>query len=151
MQACVRASLLPLIVLLAGCPSGSSYTGNGAAAVDDAGCFYGCDQPCRGVSVCVSYPFVSSCQPPCVSGDDCAAGSECLALTTDGFSPTVGGVCANPAQLHICGADRPCPPLSPQCKNATVLMKPLSYPSNVCGYALVSCPNGCDAARAQCR
>lgn len=146
--AAALALALAAIVVAVACGNPASV--DGFPAVDDAGCYYSCSQPCRGIGVCVPWPYVPSCQAPCNSDDDCTSGQPCLLLTTDGLPPSSGGVCAGSGTLKICGADRPCPPLSPMCRDAQTLMKPLTTARNLCGYELVTCPNGCDSTLGKC-
>lgn len=135
-------------VLLLSC-SGSSAPVSGLPLVDENGCYYSCNMPCRGDGVCVPWPFVPSCLAPCNSDDDCA-NALCMMLTTDGLPPSTGGVCVGSGMLKICGPDRACTMLTPMCRNSTTLMKPLTMQKNLCGYELVNCPGGCDATTNKC-
>jgi hypothetical protein len=145
--ACALLLAFAAIVVAQACGSGTPV--QGFPLVDDAGCFYSCSQPCRGIGVCVPWPYTPSCQAPCNTSDDCAS-APCLLLTTEGLPPSTSGVCAGAGALKICGADRACPPLAPMCQSAMTLMKPLTMAKNLCGYELVNCPNGCDSTNNRC-
>lgn len=140
---------LGVLVALTGCPNRNTPV-EGTTSVDDAGCFYYCADPCRGVGVCVAWPFFPACVAPCDSDNDCSSGLQCVVLTTPGIVASNNGVCVAPSLPKICGADRPCPSLTPMCKDGQTLMQPLTRPLNLCGYELVPCANGCDGARAKC-
>lgn len=131
---------------LLGCP-GSNVPVSGSNPVDQNGCPYSCAMPCRGEGLCIPWPFKPSCVPPCASSDDCA-GSSCVLLTTSGLPSMTTGVCV--AGLKICGPDRACTPLTPMCRDANTLMKPLTATKNICGYELINCANGCDSTNNKC-
>jgi hypothetical protein len=138
-------ALLALVTLgAAGC--GSSFPpGYGQPSYTDAGCRVGCDK-CVGKTICISAPYDSTCLEMCTKSSDCATGEKCAIL--DVAASTIGG-CVSPTRPMWCSPEA-CN-IAPKCKDAMTALVPLPFKTQVCGWEIVPCVNGCDATTQQCK
>ena len=134
---------LVLVATLAGC-SGSNVPINGQVMYTDGGCRLGCDK-CPVNTFCLSYPYQSVCLQHCTKTSDCATGEQCALINL----PNSSYGCVTSDRPVWC-TKQACN-IQAKCRDANTLLQPLDYSDLVCAWAVVPCPNGCDATAAQCK
>lgn len=135
----MRMFLVAAALALASCASGPPHPmGTG---YDPNGFKLTCDK-CGSQALCVGAPYVPVCLQQCRTTADCDAGL-CSIIGND---PAGERVCAGGLML--------CEPTTcnnpPMClADGVTQLKPLT--GSICGWQLITCDKGCDAATGSCK
>ena len=138
----MRTLALALLVAVAGC---SSQPAGSTGGYDQFGCKISCDH-CPAQTLCVPVPYVPACLVQCTTTDDCDPGFVCAVITVD-YAPRV---CVAPTSLMLCDPPMSCAAAN-ECHDANTQLKPLAPAYHACGWEVVHCDSGCDAATGSCK
>lgn len=137
----VAVAVVASALFAAGC--GSQPPGS-TGGYDQFGCKISCDK-CPPQTLCVGSPYNPVCLIQCNLTSDCNPGQKCVVVSSD-IAPSV---CIGSGALTVCHPTT-CQ-VGNECRDAMTALVPLPSAFGACGWEVVHCDSGCDAATGSCK